>query len=65
MNQRTEGREQEPASQQHQAADDVAAGRHELAHHIGQLLARRWLKRQCPPASSSRSTSIDEDGDSL
>ena len=64
MNKRIEEREQEPecAIQRHQTADDVAKGRHELARHVGRLLARRWLKEQCPTESSSRSTSIDKNG---
>ena len=66
MNERLQEREQKPGCAEHQrkSEGDVAEGRRELAHLIGRLLARRWLKEQCPPASSTRSMKIDDDGDS-
>lgn len=66
VNKRIQEREQKPgcAEQQRNNEGDVTEGRRELARLIGRLLARRWLKEPRPPASSTRSMKIDDDGDS-
>lgn len=66
MHKTTQEREQKPecAIRQRKTEGDVTEGRRELAHLIGRLLARRWLKEQCPPASATRSTSTVDDGES-
>ena len=67
MHKTTQEREQKPecAMQQYKTEGDVTKGSSDLAHLIGRLLARRWLKEQCPPPPSARLTSSDDDRDSL
>jgi hypothetical protein len=57
--------ESERALGQQKTESGVSEGRRELAHLIGRLLARRWLKQQYAPVSSARSTGTDDDGESL
>ena len=64
VHERIQEREQKPkcAEQHRKTEGNVAEGRRELAHLIGRLLARRWLKEQRPPAWSTRSMKIGDDG---